>query len=248
MGRKNKIIGICRLCGKKTELTFEHVPPQSTYNKHTKYYKQPLEEMMKLESTLNHKFKGKLYQGGIGYHSLCRDCNSFLGSTYVNSYKQWVNSGFLVLKEVGEMKSYKYSLKDIEPLKIIKHIISMFLSMNNEWYLESYPELSEFVKNPNSNELPEKYQIYSYLNNEGVFRYLQHQVIGGFDVKPINCSELTYQPYGYIITMDSSLNLKYMCNITSFKNYKLGEKVTMNFGMYKLPTYTPYILDYRIPK
>jgi len=96
MGKRKKVKGICRLCGKNTSLTFEHVPPQSAYNKHTKYYKQSIEEMMKVDNLLNHKFKGKLYQGGIGYHSLCNDCNNFLGTHYVNSYKDWVQKECIV--------------------------------------------------------------------------------------------------------------------------------------------------------
>jgi len=33
MSRKQKTYGICRLCGENKELTFEHVPPETVFNK-----------------------------------------------------------------------------------------------------------------------------------------------------------------------------------------------------------------------
>ena len=33
MSRKQKIYGICRICGENKELTFEHVPPETVFNK-----------------------------------------------------------------------------------------------------------------------------------------------------------------------------------------------------------------------
>ena len=33
MSRKQKTYGICRICGEYKELTFEHVPPETVFNK-----------------------------------------------------------------------------------------------------------------------------------------------------------------------------------------------------------------------
>ena len=32
MARKKKIVGTCCICGRTTELTFEHIPPKSAFN------------------------------------------------------------------------------------------------------------------------------------------------------------------------------------------------------------------------
>ena len=84
------INGICRLCGHKTNLSFEHVPPKVTNNKNTRYTSLSLEEYFKSENPLELKSKGKIKQGGIGYNSFCRKCNSFLGTNYVPAYEKWV--------------------------------------------------------------------------------------------------------------------------------------------------------------
>lgn len=242
MGSKKKVIGICRLCGEEKELNKEHVPPRSCYNKHTTYYSIPIEESLNFKDLTKYKPIGKKEQGGVTFCSLCGDCNSFLGSQYVNSYKNWVNRGFFVLKE-GDHFVYGYKLKNIEPLKILKQIISMFLSINSDWYLKSYPELSEFVLNSNSQDLPDKFKVYSYLNNEGVFRHIPHMTKRFQNGVILNCTEITYPPYGYVLTIDNKSKMK-LTDITFFKDYSLGDKVDISLEMVKLPTFNHNILEY----
>lgn len=241
------INGICRLCGQKTNLSFEHVPPKVTNNKNTRYTSLPLEEYFKSENPLESKPKGKIKQGGIGYNSFCRKCNSFLGSNYVPAYEKWVKAGYQVLSK-HEISQVKYQVYEIEPLKILKHIISMFLAINKDWYLESYPELSEFILNVNSKTLPDKYRVFTYLNKDGNIRYMHHTIVGDFTSgKPINCSEITYPPYGYVITFDNTdKKIQYLTDITEFKNFEINKKHTLNFNMFQLPTHLNIPLDYRV--
>lgn len=248
MGKRKMIHGVCRLCGEKKELSFEHIPPKSSYNKSTRYKSIPMMEYMKdIIDPVNQKFKGKTLQGGIGHYSLCRDCNSFLGNNYVDYYKSWVNGGIKNLK-CGNYSYYVYDVINIEPLKVIKHVISMFISLNEKWFLESYPELSEFVKNPESKVLPERFQLYLYLNNEGHYRYLPFQIVS-INLKVIKCSEITYPPYGYVLTFDyddETNILNNLYNITYFKDYSWGEEVNLELiKVYRLPTYYLFPLDYR---
>lgn len=237
--------GICRLCGDNTDLSFEHVPPKVAFNKNTKYVSVAFDDYIKNENPLKNPIKGKTKQGGVGYNSLCIDCNSFLGRNYVPAYEKWVKGGYSVLGN-SEFGVVRYSINDIEPLKILKQIVSMFLAINKEWYLESYPELSKFVLNPNEKNLPEKYRIFSYLNKDGNIRYMHHTVVGNFGRgKPINCSEISFPPYGYVLTIDSDDNINQLNDITGFKNFELNQKQTLNMAMFQLPTHLTIPLDYR---
>jgi hypothetical protein len=246
MARHKMINGICRLCGHKTKLSFEHVPPKTTNNKNTRYTSLSLEEYFKSENPLESKQKGKIKQGGIGYNSFCRKCNSFLGTNYVNAYKKWVNAGYQVISKY-EIYRIKYQVCEIEPLKILKHIISMFLAINEDYYLESFPELSKFILNVNSKTLPDKYRVFTYLNKDGNTRYLPHMIVGDFTAgKPISCSEIAYPPYGYVITFDNPDKIQYLTDITGFKNFEINKKYTLNFNMFQLPTHLSIPLDYRV--
>src|SRR5665647_2533871 len=96
MGRGKKI-GICRLCGERKELTFEHIPPKSSFNRNTGYHISPVINVLESEDPFNTNSKGLQKQGGIGNHSLCSECNSFLGINYVDAYNDWVKCGLQVL-------------------------------------------------------------------------------------------------------------------------------------------------------
>ncbi|WP_321310614.1 hypothetical protein [Marinifilum fragile] len=245
MARHKMKYGVCRLCGNETNLSFEHVPPRLAFNKTTKYISVPFENYIKEKDPLNNIPKGKLMQGGVGYNSLCADCNSFLGRNYVSLYQDWVQAGYQMLK-VGAFEYAKFELLPQRPLFLLKQIISMFLSINDEWYLEEYPELAEFVKNPSLKELPDRYQIYTYLNNEGDIRYLKHSVAYSPELgKPVNCSEIAFPPFGYVLTIGYGMQINKLTNITGFKSYSENESVNLQLGIFKLPTYLPHPMDYR---
>ncbi|MDP1802527.1 MAG: hypothetical protein Q8L81_14300 [Bacteroidota bacterium] len=245
MRSSQKHFGTCRICGVDKELSYEHVPPRIAFNKTTRHVSVPHDEWTKIDNFLEYKPKGKILQGGIGYYSLCRDCNSFLGQNYVKAYEQWVLTGIQIISKY-KVDYFNYVALQQEPLKILKQIISMFIAMNDKWYLEEYPELASFVKDPNSNILPDKFRVFAYLNNQGQYRYFKHGVISQPGLGIINATELAFPPFGYVLTFDFAHDISHFQNITSFKSYKLGEKADVEMFLYKLPTYLPFSpLDYR---
>lgn len=245
MGRHKMTKGICHLCGEDTNLSFEHVPPKVAYNKNTKYISIKFEDYINSRNLLKEIPKGKTKQGGIGYNSFCINCNNFLGSNYVNPYFKWANAGVKLLAD-SEFAAVYFEINEIEPLAILKQIISMFLAINDKNFLKTFPELSEFVLNKNIKELPEKFQVYTYLTRAERVRYIERVVHGDFKSgKIVNCSEIAFPPFGYVLTFENDLNLKYLNNITQFKNYDFEEKANLKMTLVQLPTYTILPLDYR---
>lgn len=244
LGRR-KIIGTCRLCGVKSELTFEHIPPKFAFNRNTGYTVSTIVDAIEALEDSEANSKAKRKQGGIGNISLCTKCNEFLGQNYVDAYTNWAKTGIQVLKTPGEV--YDYVMENIEPLKIIKQIFSMFISMEDELCYKRYRELCDFVRNPGETVLSEKYQIHTYLNKEATVVYIPFTVTANFKSGiSIPCTELTFIPYGYVFTLDYSNAISNLVNITTFKNYKLDEKANIGFyGMHLLPNYIPFPLDYR---
>jgi hypothetical protein len=245
MGRHKMTKGICRICGEHKKLSFEHVPPRVAFNRHTKYVSIEFEDYIKSRNLLKDIPKGKMKQGGIGYNSFCEKCNNFLGSNYVNAYKIWVNAGLQLLVD-SEFAACHFELINIQPLPVLKQIISMFLAINDPEFIESFPELSEFVQNKNQTELPDKFQIYTYLTRAERFRYMNYCAKNNLENgKTIQCSEIAFPPFGYVITFNSKLDISYLNNITAFKNYNFDNLQTFKMTLAQLPTYTIYPLDYR---
>lgn len=66
----------------------------------------------------------------------------------------------------------------------------MFIAMNENWYFKEYPEIHEFVKNPDATELSPRFRIFYYLNSEGQMRQKAHSTLSSPDYGIVNCTEL----------------------------------------------------------
>lgn len=249
MSKRQLQKGICRLCAENTMLNFEHVPPRSTFNKNTRYVSTPYIEYMQNDKPFDRKIKGKVGQGGIGFYSFCESCNNFLGTAYVRSYKNWVDAGAYILTK-GDFQGYNYIAHKQKPNQTLKQIISMFIAINGEWFVEEYPELVEFVNDTHSTSLNEKYNFYTYLNDFGAkLRYLPFMITGNLsNSEIIKCCEISFAPFGYVMTIDSKPKNKHLLEITHFKNYDPDKEVSLEIQIAKLHTHVAIPLDYRSKK
>lgn len=236
-------MGTCHLCGTYGDLSIEHVPPKTAFNKNTKYITAKFDDYAKLQNPLNETLKGKTKQGGIGVNWFCEKCNNFLGQTYVPAYKRWVLTGREILMDT-ELYLHKYIVHKIEPQKIIKQIISMFLAINEEWFSIEYNKLRELVNDSNSIEFPEKYNIFFYLTQAENIRFSSFMIHGNLSSgNTFKCSEIVFPPYGYVLTIECPKEISKLTNITSFKSYE-GE-VDFEFNTFQLPTHLTFPLDYK---
>ncbi|OSY88406.1 hypothetical protein WH52_06505 [Tenacibaculum holothuriorum] len=244
---KKKIKGICRICKEEKELSFEHIPPRSSFNKgrwqsipSSKYY-QNLENFLKEDF----KYKGKIKQGGIGEYSLCIECNNQLGANYVNEYKKFSHIAMSIISEEkhSKVKCFQFDISDINHLYFLKQIIAIFVSANSPEFTESYPELLDFIKDKESNLLPNRYRIYMYLNNEGQIKNGKFSFTNKHGV----ICEFTYPPFGFVLSIDNPNRIMEVSEITNFKYYneyiKKLEKAPIMLNKY--PTYYPFPLDFR---
>lgn len=238
-------IGQCRICHFVQELTFEHVPPKIAYNRSIRYKSIPFIDYVKSKDLSTINYQSKINQGGIGFYSLCKKCNTHLGLTYVGAYHQFIK----VLGYIAKRNSNDYFLVDIkemELLKVLKQICSMFLSINDEQFATSNKELCDFVKDPNSQALSEKYRFFIYLNTEGNFRHLPITVTGNFHSQlSIVSSEIAFPPLGIVMTIDYPGSVVGLTEITWFKYQAINSKSKIEIELYRRCTYSPFPLDYR---
>lgn len=232
--------GTCRLCKKTKDLSFEHIPPKAAFNSNTKYRSVPYIEHIQNSHKPDYKPNAKLNQGGIGSYCLCRDCNSFLGNMYVSEYAKLAAICKQILRE-HYLTKVRFSIHDIAPLKILKQVISMFVCINDPWFTSSHHELLTFIKDPKSKELPNKYRIYMYLNNEGGLRNLPYMFMNTHKA----VCELTFPPLGFVLNIDNPNTIVGLTEITHFKNIDFASNIVVMFELYNLPTYSAIPIDYR---
>lgn len=254
MGRRKKVFGICRICGYLKKLSFEHVPPESAFNNGKEYFQATLEEVEKLDSVylnlsqyskfpLEH-FKKK--QGGIGYNTLCEQCNNNTGSWYASDFITWSRQSMEILLKSNGKPTLHYPTFFF-PLRVIKQIVTMFFSICHEETFRIEPELQAFVLNKEKRWLSDRYKIYCYYNLNGSFRYLGDNFIGDYNKSGvIHASEFSFPPFGFVLTVNSEKPDKRLFDITHFanNNYNYWTDYYQKFPV--LPTFLPHVpLDYR---
>ena len=251
MSKGQKVHGRCHLCGLTRELTFEHIPPRSAFNKHTVLYND-IHHM--LQQDIPKPFTGKQKQGGIGRYTLCGGCNSFTGAEYGSSYVAWAAQGMEVVfwtrsSPVIEMPFH------ILPLHVMKQIVSLFLSVNPISWRDGNPDLVEFVRWPTRKYLDPKYSIYAFYSVSAMQRQSGTTVLAKisdtFQNMGIHAfSEITYPPFGYVMTVQSRSverqpHDRRLVEITYFANYAYRQYHPVYLKLPVLPIHTYLPGDYR---
>lgn len=136
----SKHFGKCALCGKKCELTYEHIPPKAAFNSRpSKMYSG--EKLLLDGDRLPWNVEGLTYvshQKGAGRYSLCQQCNNDTGTWYGDSYKE------IAYVIAGALETWKnepvqgIGIKEIYGARFIKQVISMFCSVNTYNFLQGY--------------------------------------------------------------------------------------------------------------
>ena len=254
MGRRKKVYGTCRICGKDGQLSFEHVPPESAFNNEKAYYSASMDKLTKLDPDLLSKSASQLYneklaikkQGGIGFNTLCVQCNNDTGSWYASDYVQWVYQSMGILMKAKGMPTLHYPTF-FYPLRIIKQIITMFFSVCIEGFNENEPELANFILDKEKRGLSSRYKIYVYYNLKGAQRFIGNNFVGNLRTgQLIHMSEISFPPFGFVLTIDSESPDKRLTDITHFANSKYSEWTEQFQKFSVLPTHLAwYAGDYR---
>jgi hypothetical protein len=244
---KPSVFGKCLLCNQEKELNFEHIPPKSAFNKSIRYYDIPHDVFWDnlTDCIIGEKKFGRKIQTPFGRNCLCEKCNGYLGSAYVKDYKKLAQACVGMINTYPNALHFEFSIPNyINLLNFIKQIVAIFICSNDHSFVRQHPELRKFVMNKDNFHIPEKYQIYMYLNSEG---FPRHGAISFINTVGQIC-EFTYPPFGFVLSIDNEdCKPDYrLANITHFKNFHEIEKTKkMYIGINKLPTWYPLPLDYR---
>lgn len=243
---------ICKLCGKKTKLSFEHIPPKSAHNKNKVKTYNGIHLICREEYPwVLDNLPYKQSQKGVGLYSLCQRCNNNTGTWYGSEYTKFVNAVLGVLKQANNIKSngfIQFKLFEFKPLAVFKQIMSFFCSTNN--YSAFDDELRSFVMTPESNQFDDvKYRVYMYLLDP---KKQNHSSWTGLmtcmrnDGKIYSCSEVVVPPFGYLIRFNDKKEYDYKeCDITNFAKYEYSAKYDCEFLLRVFERNTLFPADYR---
>jgi len=237
--------GICHICGIHGPLSFEHIPPKAAFNNRP-VVRLSFDEAFTLGPDA--KPKGKTDQKGMGGYTLCERCNNNTGSWYGNHFVEWCYQGMATLVRAGGNPSLIY-LNYVFPLPILKQIVTMFFSVNSSDFQRHHPDLVRFVLNREARFLPPIYRFFVYYNIEGLSRSMGIMALSNIKSGNVSLmSEITYPPFGYVMTINSEPSDKRLFEITDFAKLKYNEFKVMELKLPVLPTHGPAPGDYRSKK
>jgi len=242
---RRRMTGVCHICGKNGPLTFEHVPPRAAFN-NRRVVTAGFDEVIRLGP--DEVPTGPVQQRGAGGYTLCASCNNRTGSWYGRSFVDWCYQGMDILIRSGGKPSLIY-MNYLFPLRVIKQIATMFFSVNGEQFSQVHPVLVRFILNREQKYLPPRYRFFAYYNMSGKCRY--SGVVAKVDTrtgKPFIYSEITYPPFGYVMTLDSQPPDPRLSEITGFSRFSYNEFRVFNLRLPVLQTHLWYPGDYRTEK
>ena len=237
---KNKVVGKCQLCGKNEELTFEHVPPKAAFND------KPV-----LVQKHEHMFNEKSYvygksmrsNQGAGSYSLCKLCNNNTGTWYARDFADFTQQGMENLDKLETVHRYNIAYFKIKPLNVLKQILTMFLSVDKSGYLQKDKKLVSYLLDKESNDLPEKYKVYLYntLSDKSRMMGIQWN-----NINNIFCthSEISFNPFGYFLAVDSPPSRNDLTDITIFNKYKFNQEANGKVNLVFLNIDTMFLGHY----
>jgi hypothetical protein len=234
--------GSCHICGQYGKLSFEHVPPKAAFNER-RVIAVTFEKALELGP--DGVPKGPIQQSGMGSYTLCERCNNNTGHWYGGRFVEWCYQGMNILIRANGHPSLIY-LQHLFPLAILKQIVTMMFSVNTNGFRIPNQELVDFVLNKESRYLSPKYRFFVYYNTTGNFRSVG--ISGLANIKTGKTSimcEISYPPYGYVMTFSSEPPDGRLVEITHFSRYSYNDFVTQEMNMPVLPTILPIPGDYR---
>ncbi len=251
MSRKQKKYGICRICGEYKELTFEHVPPETVFNKGA-VRNVSLDAVIndtvkknKLPWEINYK-NGKIQQRGRGDFYLCSDCNSCTGQWYVPAYSRFVHAIQGAMQQAGEQEyeSLGLKIKKIRPLPIFKQIMTMFCDINNG--LMGDDSLKEYLLEKTSRSFNrDRYHLYAHIH-AGALERMNGIMVQAANYGIITLSEISTYPMGFTLYIDKPQGYKPDgVDITPFSDWNYEDEEDTQIIIPKLECNTMLSGDYR---
>ena len=235
-----KYFGRCRLCGKEKELTFEHVPPRAVFNKSPLRRYDGVEILDNPEDFENRKLKSSKFNRGSGGHYLCKDCNSFLGSEYNETYSFVASNIACEIDKslTPHTTGIEFLSKELEWGRFFRQAMSMFVDISDD--CSSDDKLREYILNPNSMDFDrEKYMLLFYAVND--CRTQRKKIIGKAEIETlkIKFAEITAFTIGFLLLIDenrqiqnktSSVDFSIIgANITNFCSFDCNCKYQIEF-------------------
>lgn len=250
--RGKKVYGECKLCGKQGELTFEHVPPKSAFNKHpVKLIEaENFFNLMTSRERLPWETDGIQYrsqQQGLGGYYLCQSCNNNTGTWYVDDYVQFAQTIVSCIRTQSDTSftGLQIKLANFRPLPFFKAVMTMFCDINEECFGDD--QLRNYLLTKETTQFDcAKYRVFMFIFDGKLQRMSPLSCFVTNDADIVSISEIAAFPLGFALYIDCPETYKPQgVEITYFGGYEYNQAGVLDIAIPKLSCNTHFPGDYR---
>jgi hypothetical protein len=190
--------------------------------------------------------RGRELKRGYGGNTICERCNHATGRWYAPYFTDWCKEGEWFFEKTGGKAAYMY-VSTIFPLAVLKQVVTMFLARHGDQFRPDKREpLVRFILNREQRYLDPTFRFWVYYVAPGPLRDTPVcAVLNTVTGESTFGTELSFPPYGYMMTMGSGPADSRPCEITSFSRYGALDMARLALKLEVLPTHTPVLGDYR---
>lgn len=174
-------------------------------------------------------------QDGFVVRTICQHCNRLTGGSYGTAFKefalQFASSGLLF---TAEQRRAFISLREIQPLRVLKQLAAMVLAAQPEQPDVKWRMLQEFVLRRDRGLVATAGRFYLYRNVSGLGRISALAGMGMLYSKvkvPLIFSEISWPPLGLVYALDQHPLLSEMKDITDWGQYGFRDRASFNFSV-----------------
>lgn len=227
--------GVCSICGKYDELTFEHIPPKQAFNwQRAKIYTG--DEVLKRIEGEPAKYCN--LQQGMGKYSLCQSCNNNTGAWYAQTYCDFAMD---VIKSLDKNEHLnhgdvvEFTFRRCCVLQIVKQVIAMFCSIlpYDEVQRLGFDKLLLEKESNTVNRGLFDLRMYLTSPENGQLMCGPAAVLIKKDEYPetIWVADLGVYPFGYILNLTPEIPVKYGGSIMDMFSVKYDEKCDFKLSL-----------------
>lgn len=244
-----KVTGPCHICNTVGDLSFEHVPPRAAFNDRPVENPDIRKLIGRTDPGVLDNPRGRTSQRGAGAYTLCPRCNSITGHRYGTAYVDWAIQGLGLINASGGSPSL-YHVFHIFPLRVLKQVVTMFFSANGPNFRATHPGLVRFVLNRDERHLDPGIRVFAFytLSNRsrqsGVSTLLRLSD-DGLSAQAKFFSEITFPPFGYVLSINSPPPDGELFDISFFAGYRYQDWVDVQLRLRAKPIFSWLPGDYR---
>lgn len=240
-------IGYCSICGKYTNLSFEHIPPEDAFNNHRAKMFSGDEIVKKIKGEKARYFQ---QQRGTGKYSLCEKCNNNTGSWYAPAYSLMAKATAWTLDnreplEHGDVLAF--STKSFEALAFIKQVITMFCSTIP---LEQVQRLGfdKYILQKENNSIDSSlFDLRIYLIDTETVPFMTGPCtlllgdISKNEFETVSIAEIGVYPFGFILNFNPEHPINYGTSLTELLGTEYGKEYNFTWKLMYLEKNNPKI-------